>query len=625
MIVSLDAEKAFDSVEHWYIKEVLKKIGLTNFIQIFELLYGNQKVSIHLGNRVAGNYNIKNGVKQGDALSCILFILSIEPLLKNINLDSNINNLKIHGCPMPKTIAYADDVACIIPPNNDYVQNVFNHYQRMSEISGLNLNADKTEVITHKADLTSYQVVYNNLTSTLCPCEDMKVNGLQIGFDINKVRDKNFKKILLSIENQLKGWSNRNLSLLGKIQIYKTFGLSQILFIAATTLFTKSEESQLNNLIYKFIWTKDITGNKAPDRIKRSILNANISHLGFGMLDYREIVSSIRIKSLFRLLRESTHPFNAILLNNINQSSISIACVRKIRPSIDDTIQKIRNIWKTTIKSCPPDKSNEILRPIHNEYIGYLIQPRFKNKRLALLHRHDKLQDILINNANHPIIKKLDINIQALIAKSTTTTIDATTHLVPHSLLPLNYSLKDSSKLTSKQIRLGLYPPIAPTPKLLINPDPDITSHLGRCLKKMTNSKLQGILLRALHGDIYCGTRLKKFGMSDSDLCPRCNLQETIQHQLFECDFVKSIWIVLRSVTSINCLTINDVLGHNPLHDKTTLTIHAELIRILLAIDRPTTDKLLLSKSIINRLAILEKGTSKIQITKMKEIIQSLT
>ena len=351
MIVSLDAEKAFDSVEHWYIKEVLKKIGLTNFIQIFELLYSNQKVSIHLGNRVAGNYNIKNGVKQGDALSCILFILSIEPLLKNINLDSNINNLKIHGCPMPKTIAYADDVACIIPPNNDYVQNVFNHYQRMSEISGLNLNADKTEVITHKADLTSYQVVYNNLTSTLCPCEDMKVNGLQIGFDINKVRDKNFKKILLSIENQLKGWSNRNLSLLGKIQIYKTFGLSQILFIAATTLFTKSEESQLNNLIYKFIWTKDITGNKAPDRIKRSILNANISHLGFGMLDYREIVSSIRIKSLFRLLRESTHPFNAILLNNINQSSISIACVRKIRPSIDDTIQKIRNIWKTTIKS----------------------------------------------------------------------------------------------------------------------------------------------------------------------------------------------------------------------------------------------------------------------------------
>ena len=61
------------------------------------------------------------------------------------------------------------------------------------------------------------------------------------------------------------------------------------------------------------------------------------------------------------------------------------------------------------------------------------------------------------------------------------------------------------------------------------------------------------------------------------------------------------------------------------MHDKTTLTIHAEVIRILLAIERPLTDKIILVKSIINRLSILEKGTSKIQIIKMKEVLESLT
>ena len=623
MIVSLDAEKAFDSVEHWYIKEVLKKLGLEKFITIFELLYSNQNVSIHLGNRVAGNYKIKNGVKQGDALSCILFILGIEPLLKNINLDCNIAGLKIHGNLMPKTIAYADDVACIIHPSNENIQKIFTHYQRMSDISGLNLNADKSEIITNKAISNLYQVIYNNITSTLIPCDDMKVNGLQIGFNIDRVRVKNFKKFLLSIERQLMGWSNRNLSILGKIQIYKTFGLSQILFIAATTLFTKSEETQLNNLIYKFIWTKDLTGNKAPDRIKRSILNSNISLLGFGMLDYREIITSIRIKSLFRLLRESTHPFNEILLNNINRSVINIDCIRSIRPTIDDTILKIRNIWKSAIKSCPSDKINGILKLIQNEYIGYIIQPRYKNKRLALLHKHDRLQDILTNNRQHPILKKLDVNIQNLIMKAT---IDSDQILhEPHCLFPLNYMLKDTLKLTSKQIRTGLNPPSLAQPKLIESPDNDLITHLGLCLKKMTNPKLKGILLRALHGDIYSGTRLKKFGMTDSDLCPRCNLPETIQHQLFECEYVRSIWNTTRLITSINCLSINDVLGHNPMHDKTTLTIHAEVIRILLAIERPLTDKIILVKSIINRLSILEKGTSKIQIIKMKEVLESLT
>ena len=32
MVVSLDAEKAFDSVEHWYIKEVLRYLGLNDFV-----------------------------------------------------------------------------------------------------------------------------------------------------------------------------------------------------------------------------------------------------------------------------------------------------------------------------------------------------------------------------------------------------------------------------------------------------------------------------------------------------------------------------------------------------------------------------------------------------------------
>ena len=93
MVVSLDAEKAFDSIEHWYICKILEKLGLLKFKTIFNILYRNQQVSIQLNNRCAVKYNIKNGVKQGDALSCILFILGIEPLQKNIMLDSRVKGI----------------------------------------------------------------------------------------------------------------------------------------------------------------------------------------------------------------------------------------------------------------------------------------------------------------------------------------------------------------------------------------------------------------------------------------------------------------------------------------------------------------------------------------------------
>lgn len=77
MIVSLDAEKAFDSISHSYIRHVLTHIGLNKFCKIFDILYKDQNVDIMLNKQIAGSYTIKNGVKQGDALSCILFILGI--------------------------------------------------------------------------------------------------------------------------------------------------------------------------------------------------------------------------------------------------------------------------------------------------------------------------------------------------------------------------------------------------------------------------------------------------------------------------------------------------------------------------------------------------------------------
>ena len=95
----------------------------------------------------------------------------------------------------------------------------------------------------------------------------MKVNGLQVGFNLEDIKNKNFEKVYTTVERQLTIWSNRYLSLLAKILIYKTFGLSQILFVCATTMFSKAQDNQLTTLIYKFLWNKNIERNKAPDRL----------------------------------------------------------------------------------------------------------------------------------------------------------------------------------------------------------------------------------------------------------------------------------------------------------------------------------------------------------------------
>ena len=360
MLISLDAEKAFDSIEHWYIKAVLEKLGLNWFNSIFDILYKNQRVSIINNKRQAGTYTIRNGVKQGDALSCILFIIGIEPLLKNIKSDRHIEHITIEGNIIPKTLSYADDVACISRPTTQNVNRIFYHYERMTQLSGLKLNADKTEIIS-KGGLGAFNISYNNKTYKIIPSNYIKINGLFLGFNIEVAAAKNINKIIHSLESQLKMWSHRHLPLLGKIQIFKTFGLSQILFVGSTIKIPIKEEKKITELIYKFIWTKDMEGNKAPDRIKRSILKLPTKLLGFGMIDFREVLKSIRIMTVLRLMNNPNHPLHNIIKNSTTNSVYLSLRSTSVRQCIDEAILDINNIWKKFVSSCPPEQAKNTL------------------------------------------------------------------------------------------------------------------------------------------------------------------------------------------------------------------------------------------------------------------------
>ena len=94
LIVSLDAKKAFDSVEHQYIRKCLESFGLSRFIPIFNVLYSELRSDLLINGRIVNGFALNRSVKQGDALSCVLFIMCMEPLLKNIEANNAIKCLR---------------------------------------------------------------------------------------------------------------------------------------------------------------------------------------------------------------------------------------------------------------------------------------------------------------------------------------------------------------------------------------------------------------------------------------------------------------------------------------------------------------------------------------------------
>jgi len=120
VLISLDAAKAFDSVDHNYMFETLRRYGFSGeFVDTVRLLYNDIKADILVNGFKTALIKIRRCVKQGDALSCALFIICLDPVLRNIELNKNIKAVEFttpitNEKVSKKTGGYADDVGAVI-------------------------------------------------------------------------------------------------------------------------------------------------------------------------------------------------------------------------------------------------------------------------------------------------------------------------------------------------------------------------------------------------------------------------------------------------------------------------------------------------------------------------------
>ena len=110
MIMFLDIEKAFDSVSWNYLYEVLNNFNLPDeFIRWIKTLYARKELKILNNGYMSGTIFPQNGLAQGNGLSPLLFILTIETLAISIRKNDKIQGYKI-GSIHKKLALLADDM-----------------------------------------------------------------------------------------------------------------------------------------------------------------------------------------------------------------------------------------------------------------------------------------------------------------------------------------------------------------------------------------------------------------------------------------------------------------------------------------------------------------------------------
>lgn len=94
-VCSLDAAKAFDSVEWPFLWAVLEKLGFGPvFISWIKLFYTLPKARLLVNGQQSASFTLGRGTRQGCPMSPLLFALAVEPLAAMIRLHDGIRGFR---------------------------------------------------------------------------------------------------------------------------------------------------------------------------------------------------------------------------------------------------------------------------------------------------------------------------------------------------------------------------------------------------------------------------------------------------------------------------------------------------------------------------------------------------
>jgi len=128
----------------------------------------------------------------------------------------------------------------------DSLSSLLNTY---GECSGLKLNKDKKEAYWLGSSYRNHEALDINKVN-----EPIKILGIFFTYDQRKSRELNFDLTLKSIRKSLSCWQWRNLTLIGKIQLVKTFAMPKFMYRASFISFDKDIIKSINSVIFNFVW-----------------------------------------------------------------------------------------------------------------------------------------------------------------------------------------------------------------------------------------------------------------------------------------------------------------------------------------------------------------------------------
>ena len=141
MIISIDADKAFDKIQHPFIIKALQKMDTEGtYLNIVKAIYDKTTANITLNGEKLKTFPLRSGTRLGCPLSPLLFNIVLEILATAIREEKEIKGIQI-GKEV-KLSVFADDMTLYIENPKDSIRKLLELISEFSKVAGYKINQD---------------------------------------------------------------------------------------------------------------------------------------------------------------------------------------------------------------------------------------------------------------------------------------------------------------------------------------------------------------------------------------------------------------------------------------------------------------------------------------------------
>ena len=575
VIVALDYSKAFDSINKKFLIETFNLAGFgPDFIQLVKTITNGTESCINYFGWLSEFFPVECGIRQGCPFSPLAFILGVELLAHKIRQAPNITGIHLPFYrveKIAKVALYADDNTLLLN-NLDDVNNALEVVDQFSRFTGLRLNKNKTKAM--QVGKPSYSQTTINNISWAQEGDLMKILGIYFNDKGCSNVQQNWDERIETIIRYIKMWEKRNLSIIGKIQVIKTFLMSQMVYLMQAIILPEDILKKINTILFKFLWKRRFSNRRAFEKVKRDVVCQDYVNGGVKMINIIDMQNSFVIQWFRRLYMNKDAFFSVLPMSYFGKLGLDLSVLHSSVKSKEfiglDMIKS--HFWKKALKVWL-DYNGQMseIQHIANQPIWNNDMIKYKNRPLMFTNWI---------NAGYIFVGDLFIDDNLVTLDYICANLGPDANLifqynaVYNSLsadwrnpavvgnfgeVTANFRGQDLPQVTTKFVRDSLVQSRA-KPPCCINfwtrrfPLFDVSNTFLTAINATKEIRLRVLHWKITHNIYPTNILLHKMGLSNTENCNLCEEKDYIEHFFCECPRVNRLWKRVE-------LEVSEVLG----------------------------------------------------------------